>query len=50
MQPRIIRTEDEYIAFLEEVERLLLRGSQLSASEVDRLDLLTIIIDLIKKY
>ena len=45
MQPRIIRTEDEYILSLKEVEHLLSRGSQLSSPEVDRLELLTIIIE-----
>lgn len=39
---KLIRTEDEYLSSLEEIEQLILTGSQ-SPDEADRLELLTII-------
>jgi HTH-type transcriptional regulator/antitoxin HigA len=45
MNPRIIRTEDEYHAYLNEVERLISRGENLSAAEIDRLEVLAVLIE-----
>lgn len=45
MDPRIIRTENEYQTYLNEVERLMSRGDGLNAAENNRLDLLSILIE-----
>lgn len=42
---KIIRTDEEYRDYLEEVERLVSRGSQLTTAEADRLELLTVLIE-----
>jgi HTH-type transcriptional regulator / antitoxin HigA len=45
MDAKIIRTESQYHAYLEEVERLMSRGEKLSAPDVDRLEVLTVLIE-----
>lgn len=45
MDTRAIRTEDQHHAYLEEVERLISRGGELSGAEADRLEVLTILIE-----
>jgi HTH-type transcriptional regulator/antitoxin HigA len=45
MDPKIIRTEDQYHSYLGEVERLIARGDKLSATEVNRLEVLTVLIE-----
>lgn len=45
MSTKAIRTDGEYHAYLEEVERLMSRGENLSASEADHLEVLTILIE-----
>jgi HTH-type transcriptional regulator/antitoxin HigA len=45
MNARAIRTEDQYHSYIEEVGRLMSRGGKLSASEIDRLEILTILIE-----
>lgn len=45
METKIIRTEGEYHAYLEEVQRLMERGDALGPSEVNRLEVLTVLIE-----
>lgn len=45
MDARIIRTEDQYHAYLDEVERLMSRGDSLRPAEMDRLEVLTVLIE-----
>jgi HTH-type transcriptional regulator/antitoxin HigA len=45
METKIIRTEDEYHRYLEEVERLMARGEQLTSAEDNRLEVLTVLIE-----
>ncbi|HLG47105.1 MAG TPA: ImmA/IrrE family metallo-endopeptidase [Reyranella sp.] len=45
MSTRVIRTEGEYHAYLEEVERFIARGENLGASESERLEVLTVLIE-----
>src|SRR5215510_9414261 len=45
MNTRVIRTEDQYHAYLDEVEQLMLRGESLSQNEVDRLEVLTVLLE-----
>jgi HTH-type transcriptional regulator/antitoxin HigA len=45
MNTRVIRTEGEYHAYLDEVEHLIARGDQLSASDSERLEVLTVLIE-----
>lgn len=45
MSTRVIRTESEHRAYLEEVERLMSRGENLSKGEIDHLEVLTILIE-----
>src|SRR6266436_1317314 len=49
METKIIRTEDEYHAYLIEVERLISLGPTLSGMESERLELLSIIIESYEK-
>lgn len=44
MDTRIIRTEDQYRAYLDEVERLM-TSEKLSTSQVDRLEVLTVLLE-----
>src|SRR5208283_4299797 len=45
MNTKIIRTESEYHAYLDEVEHLIVRGEGLTSSEIDRLEVLTVLIE-----
>lgn len=45
MATKIIHTEGEYHASLDEVERLISRGEGLSRAEIDRLEVLTVLIE-----
>jgi HTH-type transcriptional regulator/antitoxin HigA len=45
MDTKIIRTESQYHAYLDEVERLMSRGEGLNAGESDRLAVLTVLIE-----
>ena len=45
MDARIIRTEDQHHAYLDEVERLMSRGEALSSAQVDRLEVLAVLIE-----
>jgi len=45
MNTRVIRTEGEYHAYLDEVERLIARGEHISSSESERLEVLTVLIE-----
>lgn len=45
MNVKIIRTETVYHSYLDEVERLMSRGEPLSAEEIDRLEVLTVLIE-----
>ena len=45
MDTKIIRTEIQYHAYLDEIEHLMSRGEGLSAAEIDRLEVLTVLIE-----
>lgn len=45
MEPKVIRTESEYHAYLDEVERLMSQDERLSTAEVNRLEVLTVLIE-----
>lgn len=45
MDTRVIRTENQYHEYLDEVERLMSRDEGLSATQKDRLELLTVLIE-----
>lgn len=45
MNTRVIRTEGEYHAYLDEVERLISRGKELNARDSERLEVLTVLIE-----
>jgi HTH-type transcriptional regulator/antitoxin HigA len=45
MSTKIIRTEDQYHAYLGEVEGLMARGERLTSAEVDRLEVLTVLVE-----
>jgi HTH-type transcriptional regulator/antitoxin HigA len=45
MDTKIIRTEGQYHAYLDEVERLMSRGEPLSAAQIDRLEVLAVLIE-----
>ena len=45
MDAQIIRTEDQHHAYLDEVERLMSRGEALSSAQVDRLEVLAVLIE-----
>jgi len=45
MDARAIRTDEQYHEYLEEVERIIARGSKLTADDADRLEVLTILIE-----
>lgn len=44
-EPRVIKTEDQYLEYLREVERLMLLDSRLNRDEVERLEILTVLIE-----
>jgi HTH-type transcriptional regulator/antitoxin HigA len=44
-EPKIIRTDEQYHSYLDEVERLMVRGSDLSTHESNRLEVLTVLIE-----
>ncbi|KLD72864.1 ImmA/IrrE family metallo-endopeptidase [Xanthomonas hyacinthi] len=44
-QPRVIRTREQYDAYLDEVQSLMAQGLSLSTSESDRLELLTVLLE-----
>lgn len=45
MDTKIIRTEDQYHQYLDEVERLMVRSDGLNADEVNRLEVLSVLIE-----
>lgn len=45
METKVIRTESEYHAYLEEVQRLIERGDGLIPSEVNRLEVLMVLVE-----
>ena len=45
MDTKVIRTESQYHAYLDEVERLMLVDERLSPGETDRLEVLTVLIE-----
>ncbi len=45
METRIIRTDDQYHSYLEEVESLISCGENLTQTEIDRLEVLTVLIE-----
>jgi HTH-type transcriptional regulator/antitoxin HigA len=45
METKIIRTEEQYHSYLNEVERLMARGDALSKDEVNRLEVLSVLIE-----
>jgi len=45
MDTKIIRTEGQYHAYLDEVERLMSRGEPLDAAQIDRLEVLAVLIE-----
>lgn len=45
MDTKVIRTEDRYHSYLNEVEKLMGNGGKLSAAEIDRLEVLTVLIE-----
>jgi HTH-type transcriptional regulator/antitoxin HigA len=45
MNPRVIRTDEEHHAYLEEIARLMQKASPLSAADIDRLELLTVLVE-----
>jgi HTH-type transcriptional regulator/antitoxin HigA len=45
MNTKIIHTENQYHAYLDEVEHLMSRGENLGAGEIDRLEVLTVLIE-----
>ena len=45
MDAKVIRTESEYHAYLDEVERLIARSEKLTPNEVNRVDVLTVLIE-----
>lgn len=45
MEAKVIRTEEQYQSYLEEVHALMAKAAALSASESDRLELLTVLLE-----
>ena len=45
MDTRIIRTESQYHAYLDEVERLMSQGDQIRSAQIDHLEVLTVLIE-----
>lgn len=45
MDTKIIRTEEQYHSYLEEVERLMRSDESLTADQIDRLEVLTVLIE-----
>lgn len=45
MKTRVIRTEDEYRAYLDEIEILISRGPALTPDEADRLEVLSVLVE-----
>jgi HTH-type transcriptional regulator/antitoxin HigA len=45
MTTRIIRNDDQYHAYLDEIGRLMQRGEDLSGPEIDRLEVLTVLVE-----
>lgn len=45
METKIIRTIDQYHEYLEEIERLMARGNDLTSAETNRLEVLTVLIE-----
>jgi HTH-type transcriptional regulator/antitoxin HigA len=44
-EPKIIRTDEQYHSYLDEVERLMVRGDTLSSLDINRLEVLTVLIE-----
>ena len=45
MEAKVVRTDQQYTAYLEELQSLIARGSHLKAAESDRLELLSVLLE-----